>query len=94
VARAGAAPGAEERIALLRLDGDWYGLDAVCLEHLVPLVAGGGVVILDDYYVFDGCHARDARTISHATDVPYPHLPGARWAWARTSPSALRVPAP
>jgi hypothetical protein len=61
---------AEERIALLRLDGDWYDSTAVCLEHLVPLVAEGGLVILDDYYVFDGC-TRATHDYLSRHDVPY-----------------------
>jgi O-methyltransferase len=42
-------------IAVLRLDGDWYESTRVCLENLYPHVAPGGVVILDDYYAWDGC---------------------------------------
>jgi O-methyltransferase len=43
------------QIALLRLDGDWYESTKVCLETLYPLVSENGVVIIDDYYVWDGC---------------------------------------
>jgi O-methyltransferase len=42
-------------IAVLRLDGDWYESTILCLEHLWPLVSIGGVVIIDDYYTWDGC---------------------------------------
>jgi hypothetical protein len=42
-------------IALLRLDADWYESTIVCLEHLYQHVAPGGITILDDYYLFDGC---------------------------------------
>ena len=42
-------------IAVLRLDGDWYDSTTVCLEHLVPLVSPGGIVIIDDYFDWDGC---------------------------------------
>jgi O-methyltransferase len=42
-------------IALLRLDGDWYESTKVCLENLYPLVSENGVVIIDDYYAWDGC---------------------------------------
>jgi O-methyltransferase len=42
-------------IAVLRLDGDWYESTKVCLENLGPLVNIDGVVIIDDYYHFDGC---------------------------------------
>jgi O-methyltransferase len=59
-----------ERIALLRLDGDWYDSTAVCLEHLVPIVPDGGIVILDDYYVFDGC-TRATHDFLSRHDAPY-----------------------
>jgi O-methyltransferase len=42
-------------IALLRLDGDWYESTKVCLENLYPLVSENGIVIIDDYYAWDGC---------------------------------------
>jgi O-methyltransferase len=42
-------------IAVLRLDGDWYDSTRVCLESLYPHVAPGGIVVFDDYYVWDGC---------------------------------------
>lgn len=43
------------QIAVLRLDGDWYDSTRVCLENLYPHVAPGGIVIVDDYYNWDGC---------------------------------------
>lgn len=45
----------EKPIVLLRLDADWYDSTMVCLEHLFELVTPGGLIILDDYYYFDGC---------------------------------------
>ena len=44
-----------EPIAILRLDGDWYDSTMICLTHLFPHLAPGGIVIVDDYYVWDGC---------------------------------------
>jgi O-methyltransferase len=44
-----------EPIALLRLDGDWYDSTMCCLEHLFPHVRRGGVIIIDDYFQWDGC---------------------------------------
>ncbi len=44
-----------EPIALLRLDGDWYDSTMVCLDHLFDKVASGGVIIIDDYFAWDGC---------------------------------------
>lgn len=42
-------------IALLRLDADWYESTMVCLESLFDRVAPGGLIVLDDYYTWDGC---------------------------------------
>ncbi|HTA29595.1 MAG TPA: TylF/MycF/NovP-related O-methyltransferase [Candidatus Cybelea sp.] len=42
-------------IALLRLDGDWYDSTMVCLSHLFDFVTPGGLIVLDDYYTWDGC---------------------------------------
>jgi O-methyltransferase len=50
-----AAPDLPEPIAILRLDGDWYDSTMTCLEALFPRVVQGGIVILDDYYYWDGC---------------------------------------
>jgi len=43
------------KIALLRLDGDWYDSIMDSLVHLYDHVVEGGLIILDDYYVWDGC---------------------------------------
>ncbi len=51
-------------IAVLRLDGDWYESTRVCLENLYPHVAPGGIVIVDDYYNWDGC----ARAVNQFLD--------------------------
>jgi O-methyltransferase len=48
-------PGAgPERIALLRLDTDWYESTRHELEHLYPRLAAGGVLIIDDYGHWQG----------------------------------------
>ena len=44
-----------EEIAILRLDADWYESTMQCLKFLYPKVAKGGLIILDDYYTWDGC---------------------------------------
>lgn len=43
------------KIAILRLDGDWYSSTKVCLEYLFKKVVKGGVIIIDDYGTYDGC---------------------------------------
>lgn len=45
----------QEPIAILRLDADWYDSTMICLENFFPLVKEGGLIILDDYYAWDGC---------------------------------------
>ncbi len=43
-----------ERIALLRLDTDWYESTLHELEHLYPRLEPGGVLIVDDYGYWQG----------------------------------------
>jgi hypothetical protein len=45
---------APERIALLRLDTDWYESTRHELEQLYPRVVPGGIVIIDDYGYWRG----------------------------------------
>jgi O-methyltransferase len=44
-----------ERIALLRIDADWYASTKICLEYLFDKVVSGGFVIIDDYGAYEGC---------------------------------------
>lgn len=44
-----------EKIAILRLDGDWYESTKVCLENLFDKVVPGGFIIIDDYGAYSGC---------------------------------------
>jgi O-methyltransferase len=45
---------APDRIALLRLDTDWYESTRHELHHLYPRLTDGGVLIVDDYGHWDG----------------------------------------
>jgi hypothetical protein len=45
---------APERIALLRLDTDWYASTRHELVHLYPRLSDGGVLIVDDYGHYEG----------------------------------------
>ncbi|HEU4718173.1 MAG TPA: TylF/MycF/NovP-related O-methyltransferase [Bacteroidia bacterium] len=42
-------------ISVLRLDGDWYDSTMDCLENLYKFVAPKGLILIDDYYLWDGC---------------------------------------
>lgn len=63
-------------IAILRLDTDWYESTRHELEHLLPRVVRGGVVLIDDYGDWQGArqavdeylHSRDARLLLARTD--------------------------
>lgn len=44
-----------EKIAILRLDGDWYESTKVCIENLYDKVVPGGFIIFDDYGLYEGC---------------------------------------
>jgi O-methyltransferase len=57
---------APDRIALLRLDTDWYASTKHELVHLWPRLAHEGVLILDDYGYWQGArHAVDEYTEEH-----------------------------
>ncbi|MDA0657085.1 MAG: class I SAM-dependent methyltransferase [Proteobacteria bacterium] len=43
------------RIAVLRLDGDWYDSTLVCFQALWDRVIPNGLVLIDDYYDWSGC---------------------------------------
>jgi hypothetical protein len=43
------------RIAILRIDADWYASTKICLDYLFGKVVSGGFVIIDDYGAYDGC---------------------------------------
>lgn len=52
-------------IAILRLDADWYKSTYYCLEQLFPKLVENGIVIIDDYYTWDGCTRAVHDYLSH-----------------------------
>ncbi len=58
------------RIALLRIDCDWYAPVRLVLEQLEPLVDAEGIVIVDDYYAWDGA-ARAVHDYLSRNDLAY-----------------------
>jgi hypothetical protein len=42
-------------VAVLRVDVDWYRSTFQCLEKFWDHVVPGGLIILDDYYDWEGC---------------------------------------
>lgn len=57
-----------DRIAILRLDTDFYSSTKHELEHLYPRLSPGGVLIIDDYGAMPGCRiATDEYAAEHGT---------------------------
>lgn len=44
-----------DNIAVLRLDCDWYASIMTCLNALWWRMLPGGLILIDDYYTWDGC---------------------------------------
>ncbi len=42
-------------IAVLRLDADWYESTLLCLEKFWDRLLTGALVLVDDYYAWEGC---------------------------------------
>lgn len=42
-------------IAILRLDADWYESTLLCLEKFWDSLLPGALLLLDDYYAWEGC---------------------------------------
>lgn len=64
---------APERIALLRLDTDWYESTKHELEHLYDRVVPGGVVIIDDYGHWQGARRAVDEYLAKLEKRPYLH---------------------
>lgn len=61
---------APEKIAILRLDTDWYSSSKHELTHLYPRLVRGGVLILDDYGFWKGCReATDEYFAAHKVSM-------------------------
>jgi hypothetical protein len=61
---------APDRLALLRLDTDWYESTRHELIHLFPLLVPGGVLIVDDYGHWEGAR----RAVDEYFGVAHPPL--------------------
>jgi hypothetical protein len=42
-------------IALLRIDCDWHASVRCCFDQLYDQLSVGGIIIVDDYFAYDGC---------------------------------------
>lgn len=62
-----------EGIALLRLDTDWYQSTYHEMTHLYPLLAPGGILVIDDYGSFEGCKLAIDEYFDSQGDRPFIH---------------------
>jgi O-methyltransferase len=60
-----------DRIAILRLDTDWYESTKHELEHLYPRLQTGGVLLIDDYGYWAGCRKAVDEYFSGVDARPY-----------------------
>lgn len=73
------------KIALLRLDGDWYSSTKVCLDHLYGKVVKNGIIVVDDYGHWEGCRkAVDEFLASRRTPVFLNHVDYTGRYWIKT----------
>jgi len=71
-------------IALLRLDGDWYDSTKICLENLYPLLSPGGIIILDDYFAWEGCRkATDEYRAANKIHCPIQRIDADAMFWVK-----------
>lgn len=75
------------RISVLRIDCDWYRPVRFVLERFEPLVSEQGIIIIDDYFPWDGC-TRAVHDYLSGNDLPYRirSLPTSHCAWMIKQP--------
>ena len=44
------------QVAFAHIDGDWYDSVRIALERILPALAPGGAVVVDDYFAWSGCN--------------------------------------
>lgn len=62
-----------DKIAILRLDTDWYSSTVHELKHLYPILQKNGVLIIDDYGTWQGCRIAVDEFFNDAKDFPFLH---------------------
>ncbi len=73
------------KVAILRLDGDWYTSIKICLEFLYDYVVVNGFIIIDDYGYYEGCKkAVDEFRKNRKIVSPLYHIDGNGVFWIKT----------
>ncbi len=70
-----------EKIAVLRLDGDWYDSTKIPLENFFGNISVGGVIIIDDYATCYGSRKAVDEFISNISSKPELKPDGRGGAW-------------
>ncbi|PHR62704.1 MAG: macrocin O-methyltransferase [Robiginitomaculum sp.] len=60
-----------KKISILRLDTDWYESTKHELEYLYPKLSTGGVLLIDDYQYWGGCHQAVEEYFSDKSQRPF-----------------------
>jgi hypothetical protein len=72
-------------IAVLRLDGDWYESTKICFDYLYDRVSPGGVILLDDYFCWEGCRkATDEFRVARGLKEPIIRIDSDSGYWIKT----------
>jgi hypothetical protein len=79
---------APEKIALLRLDTDWYESTKHELEHLYERLVPDGVLIIDDYESWQGSKQATDEFLAKLTDPPLMHRAGRSRIGVKPRPAA------
>jgi hypothetical protein len=59
----------DDPVAVAHIDGDWYESVRTCLDRIGPRLVPGGVMVIDDYFMWSGCQrAVDEFLASHGDD--------------------------
>jgi len=45
----------QQEVAFAHIDADWYESVMICLEEIEPHLVSGSIMIIDDYYDWQGC---------------------------------------
>lgn len=62
-----------EKIALLRLDTDWYESTFHEMRHLFPRLQKGGILIIDDYGHWSGARKAITEYFEELEEIPFLH---------------------
>ncbi len=73
------------KIAILRLDGDWYESTKICLDKLYDKVIVGGIIIIDDYGHWVGAkNATDEFRTTYNISSPLIQTDYTEYYWVKT----------